>query len=82
MILYVTNTIRRIASNKKFKIKINIIIILLIITTISDEILIDNQINENYWATFGLNNSFVIRDRDLVLYNRSVKRESTVAGYE
>lgn len=67
MILYVTNTIRWIASNEKFKIKINIIITLLIITIISDKILIDNEINENYWATFDLNNSFVIRNHDLVL---------------
>lgn len=67
MILYVTNTIRKIPSNEKFKIKINIVIILLIITIISDKILIDNQINENYWTTFGFNNSFAIRDRDLVL---------------
>lgn len=63
--------IRRIASNEKFKTKINVVLILIIIIIISDEIIFNNQIIENQELLQRRNLNFSItkiyREKSIIL---------------
>lgn len=52
--------IRRIASNEKFKLKINLFLITIIIIIYLDEIILENQTNENQNLFFQRNNDLTL----------------------